>query len=154
MWHAPFSVSGRRVNLFHFQRNTRTFRPLFFCFEEKRIARTDSFVFMTSVIDDFHNFLVFFSLNSKNIGGVIPKAKSTKILSADDIVTHKKYDKNMTRCRNMTILDSTCIRRSPKAQAVTVAVLTASSCLRKAEAEGHNTHIGIILSWRQGLPGG
>ena len=45
---------------------------------------------MTSAIDNFHNFLLFFSLVSKNIGGVIPKVKSTKILSADDVVTHKK----------------------------------------------------------------
>ena len=33
---------------------------------------------------------MIFSLTSKNIGGVMPKVKSTKILSADDVVTPKK----------------------------------------------------------------
>ena len=90
MWHAPFSVWGTSRKFISFSANHSNIKTVIFCFATKRISSTDSFVVMSSAIDDIHNFSQFFSLNSKNIGGVIPKVKSTKIMSADDVVTPKK----------------------------------------------------------------
>ena len=44
---------------------------------------------MSCAMDDIHIFFVFFSLDLTNLGGVTPKMKSTKKLSADNVVTQK-----------------------------------------------------------------